>query len=415
LVLHEYSVLVLKELEDSTSTMNEWEKRLKIQTVTKRWQGSNMALPCTLTHLNSEKVVLWDTRIAGLAPKTFTIISPGDEAVSSLPVKSETKLYIKDDPRQLKGFRHYLGHADYVVRPLRNNSLDAVQIELDGILASAQIRGIPTKMISTLNWTPSYKGNREYSGIDGKVYSSKCFVLKTGKSFHTPWSSNWTIVERDPEDDDVFVIIKEFLPVDKGQGFFSQYEQDRKLVELLGGTMPKVYGYKTGMHQPVTETDCCGTSYKEWRKEYIQQLMLTDDARVKLENWQWSEILGGYNSYRYWDLNHKVGVLDGLETELGMDHPILKLLRNYMEGVRFVQGMSQPQTEAIKSLFDIVNQTGRVNLAAMALRGIKDTYPLLNSDQDNLHLLWGDSASKWLDYVQLIDRIREKNPELLEK
>ena len=407
LVLHEYSTALLRDLKDGTKT--DWEKRLKVRAVANRWAGSTLSLPDLAQGLSSERVFLWDTSDPAKFPKTFTVVSPKDEAVSSIPVESWTRIVIKDDPRSLKGYKHGLKGGDYVIRPLRNATPDDMKAELAPLVKTARLTGIEMVNISALTWTQS-SGGRGGSGIDGRKWSTTTFLLKTQRSYCYPWSSCWEIVDHEPEEDDVFVIVKGFLPEegspDRGLSFFSTYERDKALVEALGGVMPPVYGYKTTASEPVTSDKVVGVLYSDWRKNYMAKLSVSNQIQEQLEQWQWSSIIveGGY----YYEIFKRKpdDTLAKMGKILGMNHPIIEFLQKCIEGHRATKAMPPALLSIFPQLSKILNLS---HPSETVQKGLLDSYPLLRVSYEGLHLLWDDQGPAWCEYVRLVDNSKSEN------
>jgi len=404
-VLQEYLVTLMKDLNSVATT--DWEKRIKVMSIAARWQGSSLVLPDADRGLSGERVFLWNSSDSTKHPKTFIMLSPKEESISGIPVAVETRLVIKDDPRTLKGWKGSLSRCDYVIRPNKNANIADVRAELEALITASRLTGIETVDISTMTWHQyTASSGRNPYGIDSSVYYTNQFRLKTNGNYGYPWSSCWETVKRQPEDDDVFVVISSFLPRGTGLGgtaWFQGYQRDQKLVTTLGGVMPPVYAYKTTDSAPVDETKCKGIPYAQWRKDYIASLSMSPEMQANFDTWQWSNALE--ECWRFDRIRRIPDVcLAELEKELGATHLITDLVRKYLAGTAGMKKMSAATREMLPMLADIFKVSNRANMVDTTLKTIRSTYPLLGTRNDNIHQLWEDERTAWCQYVRMVDR-----------
>lgn len=399
LVLHGYLKEIIKALETGKG-MTAFARRLKVRDTVARLQGSDLLLPPEFRDLAVDRVPLWTDMVK--APKTFTMmitnVSHGDVTVSALPVRSDLRLVLKDDSRNIKGFRLNIYHADYVVRPFRNSSIEDVEKELDAYLERAGMTGVEKVKISTLPWQQHYVGNRSSDSTDPSKWGTRTFRLIRSQGHHRfPWSSNWEIVKGHvPSDQDVFVIIKDFQPVAtepalRGAGFFGTFQRDCKLMEALGGTMPVVFGYKSTSSHPITEADCKGMSYAQWRRDILMKMPMPQDLVTDYMNMQWADIIP--ETWRFDILRRDPeNLIKTLEFRLGTNHPIIEVLRKVKDARMAMMKIPPGRREIFSSLSDLYNFSSRPNPALTAWKALEDAYPMLVLSDDFCHL-WGDGDS----------------------
>lgn len=394
MLFYEYTSSLSKCMKDPSLT--DWQKRIEIQKAFCRFQGAAaLRIPDAAKGMTADKVYLWTE--PEKAAKTFVMVSPDGKAVQSVPVTTSTAIVIKDDPRSLKGFS--LNKYDYVVRPIKGAIYEAVKEELEGFISANRLTGIPVKNISSYDFDREFVRKSRGWGSDGSKYLTQSFLMRD-THYQYPWSSCWDAVSREPTADDVYVIIENFIP-HGGTDFFQMYKMNRQVIVGLGGTMPPIYGYKNTAKKPITDDDCMGTPYSTWIKRYFASLVLPNEVQEEFDHWLWGRCL----DQPYWGdrmRSDPQGVILDLTRDLGLDHPIVKIVSANVKGKK-----TSKYRDIFPSLFQSLSSTGVwVNPADEIKTKTLARYPLLGVIGQTFNNLWGENAKLWIDYVKMIDAVR---------
>jgi len=412
-LLEEYVEHSLKLLKDES--VNSWSKRLRLHGLGKL----GLPFPKSAKSWVAESAPLYkDVKTGTRFP--FVVLR-SNTSVGAVNVNSSTRFVIKNDSRKIQGFQ--LGYYDYVVKPNAGESIDKVREALTKLIKKSKIDGVCVVDISTLPYL-NMRGRK--TGTTNKKHQVRSFRL-VGTSTWGSRSKNWEIETREPTDDDVFVIISRFEAVDFGD-FYRAYEQDKRLAVALGIEMPEVYGYKTTEKKAITEKDCQGTSYREWREKFFEDKMTPTLWRY-LSYHEWSKLLstvwanGHRNPFKgktKWERADQAQA--HLEKLLGKDHPIVEL---FVRHVRGVKAMSQAPRSIQEIMDNLKNRFGgpKHPTAGPALKAIEKQYPLLTRHAD-VSALWSTDdyyyegstanfkhAEEWAQYIKMADAIREEKIE----
>jgi len=328
-------------------------------------------------------------------PKHFFLSCPDSTSrVESIKIHGNTRLFIHDSPRAIKGYN--LNYNDRIVRRRSGSSVEDVEKELSEVIQTLGIEGIPVKRLSEMEWV---KTRVSYSG-GGGVYNAKhaktMFRLRDNPNFHRPLSRDWEVIEHEPSDDDVFVILDRF----EAYGSFStDIRQDKALCATFIKPFPKVLGYKSTEKKPVNARDCKGKHYREWRAALRDELLKDPKAVKLLETYRYHKAMrvyiGYYDRKRY----------DQLPKLLGKEHPISQWLERRDNAEKAWDKLDHATKVAIEGLASIQAED-TMSEADDQLQAIKKTYPLLfRSPNGDMSDLWDDDAALWIEYVQLIDKV----------
>jgi len=206
-----------------------------------------------------------------------------------------------------------------------------------------------------------------------------------------------------PTEDDVFVILSRFEAVDH-PSFYTLYQQDKMVCDLLGVEMPEVYGYKTLVKKPVTEMDCEGQSYRVWRKGFFDG-KCTPKIRALITAYYWCNAVDDGWSYKYSGPNIKTA--DALHQHfvdlLGIQHPITVLVRKYVRAYKKVRGLDNRTQNGLSMLADRFGAGRAEDDARKARQSAVSAYPLMVATSHGVSALWGAQDNDWAEYIKLID------------
>lgn len=384
-LVDEYVTHTLKKLENSN--YNPWEKRLEAQILNKL----KLEIP-------SDKNDLFATRVKLEGHSKKYAVYHGSEVSSSIPVNKDVRLVVADDKRALKGYG--LGQDDYLVRGVFQETLEDALTDLATDLATFNLTGITIVRLSTLPWTKPAVKVRKGGTANLEKHKVRNFKLIPMNFYRSPFSNAWGMeTERDATDDDVFVVINSFKAYDT---FFSDYQNDTKLAQVFGITIPEVYGYKTTAAKPVDTSKVQGKEYRVWRKEF-QDLVKTKAKEGIISAYEWAKStrsFGYYSSTQISKSNYKK-----IKDALGEDHPIAKFMSKVLESVKFLED-NHITDDTIGLMFnsEIIKYDLHKNEAKDIMAEFVKAYPMLTLHSGNVTTIWnGESSTVWMDYIKLVD------------
>lgn len=336
-----------------------------------------------------------------VTPETFSLrmkAHDGPKVVTSMKVSVTTKIYLKDDPRHLTGYRLHSDHI--VVVPLKGQTVDSAKAELNKWLAKLDCKGITVENLSSLHWHSTFNGR-----VPDRRHSVHSFKLAAAhvSAHRGKLSENWEIEKRVPEDTDVFVILAHFK-VNDSSNFYTQVSEDRALARALDIPFPEVYGYKTTAKRPKTAADCTGTVYATWRVGFFRRSLNSTMMR-QISDYHWASLFNSGYSYnsktqKYWSL----GLLLGLcRDKLGMKHPISKLMSSHQQGQKAHAKLPRKRQNAVETLARVC-KTSRRPTAQVALDKATALYPLLPGTHNDFKVLASEDGSMWLEYLLMADK-----------
>jgi len=367
-----------------SDTISPWEKRLRAQVL------NTLELPVPKE---------WDDITDAHAKlvydgSAFTLIH-NRSACTRVSVGKDVRLIIDDTGNDLIGYR--LNHTDYVVRPLVGKTLDEAVESLNVALKASGMDGITIIELSTQPYTPPYKKPKKVNNPKHKVST---FKLIPKHAYGNPYSEHWSSESRVPTKDDIFVITKNFR-VDSSRDFFKNYIDDRAICEAFGYTMPEIYGYKTTLKKPVDPLSLEGTSYFDWRRTFVQNVISAKPELLGLiAELHWSTLASdGYAS------TPSRSKLDNLQKELGAKHPIIALYRRHEAGKVAIDRIIKHK-DALANLATRSMNPAKTSEAKLVQDKLALAYPLLFMRTVGASSLWsGYNDSEWLAYVQLVDDV----------
>ncbi len=385
-LIEEYVLHTMKVI--NTSTLTPWEKRIRAQVLLRF--GLPIPKEC--------KAFVKDHVEIKKEPVSFTINKTTGNGFKSINVSDKTRLIIKNDDRAIIGYNFH-GVTDHIIAPRPDAKIDDVRKELNKLIADNEMTGVTVVDSSTLAWFKPVKVNSRGYAYNKKHFV-KLFILKKDTYYSSPWSKNWDIAEREPKDNDVFVIIRNFRGYDKHRDIFSAYKLDARMAEAFGATMPEIYGYKSTSKKPVDIKDCKGVEYFTWRKTFAKSL-LTPSVKKKILKWQWAN--APTNDYVTKGSLKKIYAK--VRKFLGDEHPIVELIENSSDAMDAVSKFKPGIKDSIEHLIDLAYGEVEKTEADLAIANILARYPLLSLPEISMRAVWGDKAKYWTDYVLTVDKV----------
>lgn len=403
-LLDEYIETAIVALKDSSSS--DWEKRVQTAFMV---NNLRIEVPTKFRAWATETVSLWGRNhpLKPDPPLTFTLHKDGT-ATTEIPVREYHSLVIKDDPRRLSHFS-YPAWKSTLVRPVNGFPVEDVRKELEEYLEASNMTGIEIAVLSTFHYTAPAPSERK-KNIKHRV---KTFRMKTAHSAWAMTSDDWTVEEREPTDDDVWVTINRFK-VTGYDDFARDWVADSKLAAWMGVEMPPVYGYKSTPKSPVDKSKIKGMHYREWRTKFFHEKLspyykseanrLDRIERMASQGWE-------VDKRNYWET--KVTGLqlhERLLKELGPKHPLTRMFTLLVTADECTKHLTRDVRENLAHWRKIVPRPkGRRTPTKKALDDFYARYPLFQHSQ-GLRVLGGEQVSAWLEYIKLIDRDKGRTP-----
>jgi hypothetical protein len=378
LVVDEFVEHTLDNIDKGGFTF--WERRVRAQVLT----ALHLPIP-----KNCKDIVQDYIKLKTLPRKS--VIAQNGAVIAGISISSRARMLLRDTTHTLQGYN--LSHGDYVVTPNLNQPLDEVKKELEELLTKYGLDGMPIQNLSELTWyAPPKKGGNKKAN---KKHSVSCFKMVKQDGFYSPYSEIWEPVDREPQKDDIFVIISKF----KGHGynFYEKFREDQKLAKFLGGTMPTIYGYKWTMKVPIDATSCVGTEYRDWRDPFIKSLFTKRIGKL-FNYWEWAHAADDSNNHSPSEKNYQA-----VKAALGASHPIAKLFKKQQDGRRATKNMKYEANHAMEELRGRLfgGTNSRVTEFKAQFDAIIEKYPLLKIY--DLDVLWHSHSKEWVEYIKLID------------
>lgn len=319
-----------------------------------------------------------------------------------------SRLLVRDTDLAMKGY--HLTVDDHVVVPTSRpydllsvvgtgSGDDPIHTELASYVEAAGLTGIPVLRFSEMAWDPKApsapRPTKTGSAFNVK-HTVRNFVLRDEGMGKSPYSQNWNVVDRVPDETDVYVILSHFQ-VCGHSNFYHDVGTDRRLVKFLGGTFPTVVGVKSLQRDPVHKVK--GTPYAEWRKDILCSLLAENPVvQARLVAYDWSQI---GQKLRYY--GGAQGVIKALRVTVAPDHPLLVLHENIHAGtVKYNKGQDN---NTLVTLYSSINRTPEENEAVPALASMYARYPLLDPKfrGPDFGVLSSDAAEVWIEYILSVD------------
>lgn len=382
-----------------TGKLHPWDKRIQSHILTRL----GLPIPKSLQDLTKESADIKNP------PATFALWR-NKRVAHDIIISCKTRIILQDDYRKLEGYK--LSDLDHLVRPLPGKDLAVVLEELNKLIKDLDIEGVLVINLSTIDWVPSRKKGWNL----GKTYPNKkhyhrTFVLNwlPDTIFGPTYSDAWKTITRNPEPEDVFVLLDGFKV--SGYDFYYEYKADRGLFEVLKQTMPPIYGYKSTKKKPLTADNITGTEYAKWRKKAITDLV-TPEIKEIMELRAWGALFRGHGFYRDTPT-------DSIITWLGKNHPLSLLLRKHLVALRKLKKIEAKDLETYDARRLLSTQLEKIDSPIIKdLNSIKEErdkllerYPLL---RDQIRELWGYQGQDWANYIKALDFYNMNQKESIE-
>lgn len=367
-------------------TMSLWDRRLRAQVLS----NLGITLPAEYGEIAKGWVKVFEASDDGVPFRMWHV----GEQTSQIQVEPDTRIYIDDTGKLLKGYARSMERHYYVVRAKsRGMSYDDLKAVVDEHINACLVTGIPIHRLSELHWdsTSTGKGGRSW-GADKSKHKASMFVLNPEAPFKHPLSNAWDTVTRVPEATDVCVVLESFK-VNGTDEFYVEYQQDTALAEAFGVEMPKVYGYKSTVKKPVRASDLTGIPYAKWREQFVKSLATPERLAEISEMW-WGHVM-----------RYTPGTADRkfLREQLGRDHDLVRFVS------RCAHGEKLKNTSALLNLATRLGIQKDTSEASAKHEELLNRYPLLRCSDYDMRSLWidygyrGHQRNEWCRYVRLVD------------
>lgn len=400
--------LFLEEIEGyvrgiAESDLSEWERRWRTQGFTpllstpSAWGAPQCAL------YDGSMFVGKDGETSYNRPQHFTLKQLQKQGrrflkeEAHITVKRSTRLILQD--MVLPIYRYPEGPNDRWVVPKPGSSLEDAEKELYTFLRKAGISGIPVARLSEVDVQPP-KG-RSYDSNPNPKHKSTRFLLDPTKMESTQRSACWTLTAQEPSEEDVFVILHRFEPVNSRS--MERMAKDREiLLKLFKKDFPPIYGVKTTAKKPVTPEDVEGTEYTVWLKQTMGQILEERPEVVDvLKNLEWHNLYGTLFPYHSGER-----ALEFVSENMGEDHFLTQFFGEVLRGrVAFKPNVPYyilwSELGVLLKGMDLVKDESHSPLKEIALR-----YPLynhLNHNRFDALQPQRSSALLWFDYFRMVD------------
>lgn len=340
-----------------------------------------------------------------------------DPTISIVP---ESRILVKDDPRNFRGFIRINDFSYDTILVLKEGSkVSEAMSELDQMLKGRRLDGIPVQKMSEMEYR-SLRAQKSEVAESNPKYSNRAFVLAdTFSGGAKAPSDNWIHVDREPEDDDVFVVIERFRVVDGAatSDFFEELIKDRGILKnVLGLDMPPIYAYKTLKNDRIQPDSLSGTMYSEWFMGFLKEaLALRTEFRELLEAHEWSNLYIGsqvdrWVNYGGWENR----ALKLLEDNFESYHPLINIFRKRVEANQVKSNFRKQYGERTLEAFRELTSSDRykdalpvVSSPGEELEKVILRYPLLSPRLREMHglghLQGPDQMEHWIQYIKLMD------------
>ena len=271
-------------------------------------------------------------------------------------VRPETRLVIRDTTRRVA-----LSPHDTVARSTGSGVVPQ-QLLLDG-LALRGLSGIPIVLASSLPRPVMAPAVRRPRAANPHPAQAKMFHL-IGDPRQT--YAAWAPVEREPTDDDVYVVLRGFRNEDLRQ----TYHAVKEMHDAVSAPMPVIYGYRGA------KAKTKGTSYEAWRRTVAKHLVETNEKARKLRD-----------DAAYADLG--LGYVSEVRRAcIPVGHPVRVLLDHY----------AQISTDK-RQVAELLLEAAPTDKPAAELDAITERWPLLKN-RNIAELLSSSWADAWVDYLK---------------
>lgn len=322
-------------------------------------------------------------------------------------------ILFRDMDGPLKG---YVTEKPMVVVLEDGAKLGDARTELQKLLKAAEVQSIPMQRMSMM--TPvevkepprqhTHPGRTRVKGPVNPKHQEHYFVLRDKISTTYPYSRNWDVVERVPQDDDVFVIIHRFEALN-AHDFFNRVQSMRAMWVFLGMTPPTIYGVKTTARKPTFKEDVTGIHFTKWMAGQADRILESHpEYKDLLKTYHWAKVFD-YRSGHYglgsWQADRIINVL---QKNLDGRHALCRFLVKYIAADKVISNVKGTKAQVLRMLVDAQDEKAPMRkLPVTNLKRIYKKYPLLEIAQKGngwVVLAEKEIKDRWLDYIRLVDR-----------
>lgn len=367
----------VEHLLEGVDKLNQWERRLRVRKI----NDMHLPVPVDLKTFSDSNVTFEQSPHFKLKHKGY---KGKIEGAYGFRVESTTRLVFRNEKRLLQGYAFQEG--DVIVDPTLDEL--AARRALKESITKHRVEGIPMTNISTLSWTrPVTQAGRP---IDHSRAKAQCLVLDP-KNIHTDRKSErWTPVTRAQDDTDVYVVLESYA-ANSFADFYETYENDRILLESVGGQMPPVIGYRHTQAHPVDKSKLKGTDYRVWRDgPYVKMILKQPGMETAVAAKFWNEV----SAYGY--------MAGDFVTKLGADHILTKYAERVYSGKKEFQKVSGKHHHAVSRVYNSI--LPKDNVALQEWEKIVAVYPLLKvQGRPDVSFLSSAYSSQWIEYIKMVD------------
>jgi hypothetical protein len=369
----------VEHLLEGVDKLSQWERRIRVRHI----KDLYLPVPSSLKGLDDSYVTFDNAHYLKLKARGY---KGKIDAANGIRIQQKTRLVLRNEKRVLQGYA--LQDGDIVVDPVLDEM--AMRKALKEQIIKHKIEGIPMVNISTIPWTRPISNARPGDPARSRA---ACVVLDPVNIHADRKSERWTVASRVALPTDVYVVIEAYA-VNNLSDFYETYENDRNLIESIGGKMPPVIGYRVTKTTPVDRAKLKGTDYKNWRDtDFVQLLLKQPNVAAAVAAKVWATIS-----------SHSLH--DGHIKAIGDNHPLGQYLRKVLNG-RLAYGKFDRKIEnAVGRVFYSIKESE----AKVEWKKLVAMYPLFEiiGENDTSHFS-GHAAKRWIEYITMVDLFKEMN------
>lgn len=371
-IIDQYVAFLLEGIDQ----LSQWERRIRIKNI----KALHLTVPGQYKEYHQDWI-----RFDRSADAFFKLKGRGYkgkiDTLNGFRVEQKNRFVFRNEKRVLTGYE--LKDGDIIVDVVSTDIL--ARKELKAQVQKHLIDGIPMVDISTLKWVKPLSNSKP---MDAARARAQMLVLDP-KAIHADRKSErWTPVSRVPLDTDIFVVLDSFV-VSSFSDFYETYENDRLLIEGIGGKMPDVVGYRNTQAHPVVRAKLKGKDYRDWRDgDFVKLLLAQPGVPEAVAAKVWGADISAYGVFA-----------DHLKT-LDADHPV----RLFVEKVLDAKKKYQAIDRKMHPIVNRVSLSSKGNEAQTEWLKLEKLYPLLSiPGPRSVEWVSGNHADRWFEYIKMVD------------